>query len=350
MNVLVYGAGAIGGYLGARLQQQGHNVTLIVREESAAAITDHGLTVHEAGSTAVVRPHVVTSLPQAFMHGRSYDTIILAMKSYDLAAILDPLAAFCPPSATILTTQNGIDVERPFIEQFGPERVIVGSLTIPISREGRSKLVVERSDRGISLAPAQPGRDVADWVALFRTAGVNATAVANYQSLKWSKALLNVVGNASSAILNRPPTTIYQSPSMFKLERRMLQEMVAVARALNIKIINVSGTPARQLATAVRFAPTLFLKPVLLRRVESGRGDKMPSFYLDLSAGRGKSEVVYHNGAVARHGRELGIPTPVNATLNDVLMQLTRGEVDWREYDGRPNRLLAEVAKREDSA
>lgn len=349
MNILVFGAGAIGGYLGARLLQQGHGVTLIVRPKTADEMRIHGLTVREGSQTAVVHPDIVSNLPQAFMHDRTYDAIILGMKAYDLDAVRDPLVAFCPPHATIITTQNGIDVEQPFIDQFGPERVIVGSLTVPISRQGSSKLVVERSDRGIALAPAQPGRNIADWAALFQTAGVKTTRVADYKSLKWSKALLNIVGNAASAILNRPPTTVYQSPTMFNLERRMLREAVAVATANQIKIVNLPGTPAGRLATAVRMLPNAFLKPLLAREVAEGRGEKMPSFYLDLAAGRGKSEVIYHNGAIADHGRELGIPTPVNATYNDVLLRLTRGELDWREFDGRPKRLLSEVARHEEN-
>jgi len=165
-----------------------------------------------------------------------------------------------------------------------------------------------------------------------------------------SKAMFNIIGNATSAILNRPPGTIYKSAAMFDLEVRMLQETLAVMDKLGLKVLDLPGSPAKRLAKSVRRVPKAILKPILTRLVASGRGDKMPSFHIDLTAGTGQSEVVYHNGAIAQAGLENGIPTPVNAVLNDVLMKLTRNELDWREFDGKPRRLLQEVKNREEKS
>jgi 2-dehydropantoate 2-reductase len=71
----------------------------------------------------------------------------------------------------------------------------------------------------------------------------------------------------------------------------------------------------------------------------------MPSFYIDLESGRGKSEVIYHNGAIAAAGEELGIPVPVNRLLNDTLLALTNGELDRQEFANNPRRLLSEFKK-----
>ena len=120
MRVLVYGAGAVGGYLGARLCQHGHDVTLITRPTTAAAIQSQGLAVTEDGQTVRTHPRLATSVAQAFMNqAAAYDLIILGMKSYDLVESLDPLVAFCPQPSMLVTTQNGIGVERPF-PQTGP--------------------------------------------------------------------------------------------------------------------------------------------------------------------------------------------------------------------------------------
>jgi 2-dehydropantoate 2-reductase len=91
--------------------------------------------------------------------------------------------------------------------------------------------------------------------------------------------------------------------------------------------------------------PRALLKPIMTSLVTEGRGNKMPSFQLDLTSGKGKSEVIFHNGAVAQAGQELRIPTPVNTALNDILLKLTREELNWREFDGRPKRLALEVKK-----
>ncbi|MFN2134359.1 MAG: ketopantoate reductase C-terminal domain-containing protein, partial [Candidatus Promineifilaceae bacterium] len=140
-----------------------------------------------------------------------------------------------------------------------------------------------------------------------------------------------------------PPGEVYDDPELFTVELAMLRETLAVMDGLGLPVVDLPGSAARTLARAVQYVPRFLLKPVLTRIVASGRGDKMPSFYLDLASGRGKSEVIYHNGAIAAAGEAIGIEAHVNATLNDVLMKLTRGELEREEFANNPQRLLAEL-------
>lgn len=346
MRILVYGAGAVGGYLGGQLCLANHDVTFIDMEANVNVISQSGLTIVQGGQSRVARPKAVSSAAQAFMGGAAaYDLILMGVKSYDLKAALDPLVAFCPIPQTIITIQNGIDVERPFIDHYGAEHIVAGSFTTPISKETINRLVVEKEDRGLALAPTQNGQNIKEWVHHFNQAGVNTLGIKDYQSMKWSKAMLNIIGNATSAILNRPPGTVYKSSAMFDLEVRMLRETLAVMKKLGLNVVDLPGSPAKRLAGAVKRVPKPLLKPIMSQLVSSGRGDKMPSFHIDLTAHVGKSEVIYHNGAIAKAGMENGVPTPVNAALTDVLWKLTREELDWREFDGKPNRLMAEVRR-----
>lgn len=347
MKILVYGAGAVGGYLGSMLTFAQHDVTFIDMETNARVITANGLSIVQQGQRRVARPRAVSSVAQAFMGDESYDLILMGVKSYHLKSALDPLVAFCPQPNMIITIQNGIGVERPFIEQYGPEHIIAGSFTIPISKETINQLVVEREERGLALAPTKPGQDIKQWLGLFNDAGIKTDGVKNYEAMKWSKAFLNIIGNASSAILNRPPGVVYKSGPMFDLEVQMLKETLAVMKKLGLKVIDLPGSPAKRLATSINRVPQAILKPIMTRLVSSGRGDKMPSFHIDLASGSGQSEVIYHNGAIAHAGQENGVSTPVNYILADVLLKLTSGEFDWREFDGKPRRLLQEVRKLE---
>ncbi|MCA9996648.1 MAG: ketopantoate reductase family protein [Anaerolineales bacterium] len=348
MRILVYGAGAVGGYLGARLCQHEHDVTLITRPTTAAAIQSQGLAVTEGGQTVRTHPRLTTSVAQAFMNQTAaYDLIILGMKSYDLAEALDPLVAFCPQPPMLVTTQNGIGVERPLIEQFGADHVLAGSFTIPVCKETTHNLVAERTDGGFALAPTQPKQAIGQWQQLFTESGVNAVVIKDYQAMKWSKALLNIVANASCAILNRSPEAIYKSDIVYDLELRMIKEALAVMKALKLKVVDLPGPSIPGFVTGVKRLPKLLFRPILTNKVVSGRGEKMPSFYMDLAAGKGKSEVVFHNGAIAEAGAANGVATPVNRALSDILLKLTREELDWREFDGKPKRLLAEVHKYE---
>ena len=346
MKILVYGAGAVGGYIGGRLAHAGHHVTFIVREVTADAINEQGLSITELGETVKVQPHITTSIAQTFMgEDADFDLIILGMKAYDLTEAINHLVAFCPEPPPILTLQNGIGVERPLAEQFGADDLIIGALTTPVSKPSNSQITVERADRGLTIAPAVKDKNIQAWGKLLNDAGVPTEVLPDYQSMKWSKAFLNIVGNATSAILNRPPGAVYKVSSMFDLEKRMLKETLAVMKAYNIKVIDLPGSPATKLAGGVRRAPNLLLKPILTNVVSKGRGDKMPSFQIDLMSGKGKTEVIYHNGAIAKAGRAKNIPTPVNAALTNILVGLAKQELDWRDYDGKPSLLLAEVKR-----
>jgi 2-dehydropantoate 2-reductase len=345
MRVLVFGAGAVGSYLGGRLGHAGHDITLVARLATVEALKSNGLSVTENGERVVTRPHVVASLRQAFLDDATYDVALVAMKSYDVDMALNEMVAFCPAPPPLLTLQNGIGIEEKFAQQFGAGRVTAASLTTPITLDSTHSVVVERSDRGLAIAPVDRRQRVTPWLRMFQEAGVPAASFANYRAMKWSKALLNLVGNASAAILNRHPGLIYSTPLTFRLEMRMLQEALAVMRKLRLKVVDLPGSPARRLAFAVKWLPHFLVKPVLAKIVTAGRGNKMPSFHLDLAAGKEKNEVLYHNGAIAQYGRASGVPTPVNAALSDILLKLGRKELDWREFEGNPKRLLAEVRK-----
>ena len=66
----------------------------------------------------------------------------------------------------------------------------------------------------------------------------------------------------------------------------------------------------------------------------------MPSFHIDLHAGRKKSEVEWLQGAVVRHGETTGVPTPVNRLLTETLLGMVRGEIPVEEFSRQPEKLL----------
>ena len=342
MDILVYGAGAIGGYLGGTLALAGHRVTLIGRPAPAEAIRRDGLLITQTSQTRRAPVQVASDLESALSGMAACDLVILGMKSYDLANAATRLAAICP-GARVMGTQNGIGVEEIVAAQFGPDSTLSGAITIPISRAAPNHLVVERPGRGLGIAPVAAGQEIGRWVELFRAAGVNAGALADYRAMKWSKAFLNIMGNATSAILNRPPAAVYRDGALFDLEMRMLREMRAVMQRLGIAVINLPGASARPLARSLAYAPRFLLRAVFTQVIVHGRGDKMPSFHIDLAAGKGRSEVAFHNGAIAAAGRAAGVATPVNRALNETLLRLSNGAVERTYFDGRPDRLLAVV-------
>ena len=344
MKVLIYGAGAIGCYIGGRLANMGHSITLILRQTSAELIMRDGLFLNEGRERLRTHPSAVTSLRQALLDGATYDVVFLCMKSYDIDKTMDEIAAFYPNIPLMITMQNGVGTEEKLAKEFGAERVIAGTITTPISIDGSNSFTIERSDRGIGLAPMlKKGQDIRPWVNLLNEAGINTIREKDYRSLKWSKMILNLLGNSTSAILNRHPRTLYKHNITYNLEIDMVAEALQVMHKSGIKVIDLPGTPAAKLAFSVEKLPRGLYKPLLARIVGEARGEKMPSFQIDLSRGRERNEVIYHNGAVVKQGAAVGVPTPVNTVLTETLLRLVRKEEDWQQYSGRPELLINKI-------
>ena len=104
-KICVFGAGAIGGYVGARLAMKGEaDVSLVARGAHLAAMQANGLTLRQAGETRVVRPRV-TDDPRELGH---QDFIILTLKAHGLAGVVDQMMPLIGPETAILFAQNGI--------------------------------------------------------------------------------------------------------------------------------------------------------------------------------------------------------------------------------------------------
>ena len=181
-------------------------------------------------------------------------------------------------------------------------------------------------------------------VAALDAAGLNARRFTSAADMKWSKMLTNLIANATSAILDMPPGEIFAHPGLYRLEVRQLRECLQVMVAQGIKVVDLPGTAVRLLAFAVKYLPLAVSRPLLGKAVGGGRGAKMPSFHIDLHAGRGQSEVDFLNGAVVRVGRDSNIPTPVNELLTEKLLALTRGEIPLDTYRGLPEKLIRDLA------
>jgi 2-dehydropantoate 2-reductase len=117
-------------------------------------------------------------------------------------------------------------------------------------------------------------------------------------------------------------------------------------RARGYPVVDLPGTPARALAWAATRLPAALARPLLRRAVAGGRGGKMPSLHVDLHSGQARSEVRWLHGAVARHGAELGVPTPVNQALTETLEALHSGALAKDDFRGKPEALVALIKNR----
>jgi 2-dehydropantoate 2-reductase len=345
MRFLVVGAGAVGCLVGGRLTAAGHDAVLVVRDWLAPTLVDSGLRLNISGETLYV-PEVaaVTSIKTGLLEFGPFDLVLFTMKAYDTAAAIRELTAATDRPLTVLSLQNGVGNEELLAAALGPSQVIAGVITTPARMPVPG--VVRAASGGIGLAPLEPGQPLRSISRAVAAAGFPTRAYADWRGLKWSKLLLNMVGNATAAILDWPPERILADPDLFDVEWRAWHEARAVMRAQDIEVVALPGYRLPWAVALLRSVPRAWLRPLMARLVGRGRGGKMPSLHGDLARGKRRSEARVLNGAVADAGRRLGVPTPVNATLTDTLMQIVHGDADWDDFRGHPERLLAAVRTR----
>ncbi|MBN1890541.1 MAG: ketopantoate reductase family protein [Thermoflexales bacterium] len=344
MRIVVIGAGAIGGYVGGKLAMDGHTVTMVDRPALVEAIqTGEGLRVIEPGSEQVAKVHATVDLAEAFGSG-STDLVLFTVKGYDTAQAIEELKPYDAQFSRLLSLQNGISNESNLAEAFGAPKVLAGTITHPVSTPRLGTVRSEKKRGGVVIAPLTP-QSVDSLVDAFNAAGIHTYTAEDAQALKWSKLLLNIIGNASAAILDMSSTQVFHHPGLVDVEIAALREALAVMKAKGIYPIDLPGYPARLLAWSVRYLPPTILRPVLRWQVVRGRREKLPSLLIEMRRETGRSEIEDLNGAVARAGKEAGVPTPANEMLTTTLSMLVRNpdqRVRWRE---QPNRLVAIIKK-----
>ncbi len=335
MKILVYGAGAIGLYIGGSLGAAGQEVTFLARPSAAEAIRTGGVYVRSWQGEKIAREVLAISSPAEALAAGPHDCIVFALKSYSTAAAIEELRAVTAYPPPILCLQNGVGNEAELAQAFGPERVIAGTVTTAVSKPGEGEVVIER-ERGVGAALGHPLS--AQIVEALQRAGLDARGYPAPEPMKWSKLLINLIGNATSAILDMTAAELFADRRAFAVELAMMRECLAVMRALKHPAVDLPKTPVRALAFGLRLPP-LVTQPLLTRAVALGRGRKMPSFHMDLHAGRGQTEVRWLNGAVARHGADVGVRTPANRILMDTLEALSEGRANKEDFRRKPEAL-----------
>jgi 2-dehydropantoate 2-reductase len=346
LNILVFGAGAIGCFVGGSLAAAGHQVTLVGRSQLMQIIENRGLRlIWPQKAASIVKPHTCTSLEEV---ADTFDFVLLTVKSpaTEKAAAQLATSGILRKHSHIISLQNGIGNEAMLTKTFHPEQVIAGTITIPVEAPEPGIIKVSKAKGGIGLAPLVSGQPVQPLAKALSQAGLATTVYTDYQAMKWSKLLLNIINNAASAILDQPPAEMITNPEVFNMEIAAIQEGVAVMAAQNIKAVKLPGYPVNWLAwlVTVNWLPLAAKRAILRPFMLGGRGSKMPSLHIDVAAGRSTSEVDVLNGAIARAGQRLGVETPVNETLTTILNDIVSERTNRSEYNHRPENLLYTIA------
>lgn len=298
MRFLIAGAGAIGGYIGAKMARANQDVTLFARGAHLAAMQQRGLRVISAEGDFEVRPNVIGSLENA----GPFDVIILGVKAHGLTALAPQIAPLIGENTTVVSTQNGIPwwyfEDRP-LERVDPGGIIARSIpmrSVVASLVYLGTDIVEpgviRHDEGNRISLGEPDgsrsercKGIAE--ALIKS-GLRCPITARIRHEIWVKILGNVAFNPISALTGATLAGMVRDPGVNALVRNIMTEVEAAATKLGIELpISID----QRIAGAEKVGEH---KTSMLQDLESGRP-------MELEA------VV---GAVVEIGERLGVEMP----------------------------------------
>lgn len=334
MRYVIYGAGAVGTLIGTHLALSGNEVNFLTRPHLAREFQQHGLNL--TGDTLPVslpNPTVSTRLAEVKSNS-SPEVILLTVKAFDTQSAGEDILRVFPFDLPVVCFANGINNEKALADILGSHRVIHATITTAVQLFPQGIIRVER-ERGIGFSGSHPLLPAL--IDNFRATDLVIRRYPNPARMKWSKALTNIVSNASSAILGWTPSQVFGHPGLFRLEVEALRETVRIMVQMGMRPQNIPGVPLSLLGYGVFLPPSLIRLP-LGRIVARGRGDKRPSFHYDI--GRGRSEVSWLNGAIAAAGRKANVPCPANQVLFETMMSLVNHAEGHERFLDKPRELL----------
>jgi 2-dehydropantoate 2-reductase len=312
LQVGVMGAGAVGCYFGGMLARAGIPVTFIARPARAEALQREGLfldAVHFQGPIAVEASADLSALKAA-------EVVLFCVKTVDTETVAQAIRRHLSPRALVISLQNGVDnVER--MRAAGLEAIpavvyVAAEMTAParVKHSGRGDLILGHGKRPEHLLELQR------FAAICEGAGVPCRLSDQIEVEQWTKMVLNCAYNAISALSRANYGAIATNSLVREVMMQAIREAVSVARALGIAINDVD-----------------------MRAAGSRLGEAMAratsSTAQDIARGK-LTEIDSLNGYIARRGRDLGVPTPVNQTLHALVKLLEEATVS--QTAGAPSR------------
>ncbi len=228
MKILVMGAGAVGGYFGARLRASGEDVVLCARGENLRAIRERGLDIASIRGDLRIDA-VATDKPRDFA---PYDLILFCVKAYDTDAAADAVSGCLKPDGAILTIQNGVENEARLAEIFGREAVMGGNARVGVELVAPGKIFhLSTGDIDFGELDGRETDRVRAIADVFRRAGILGQVSADIVTARWDKLIWNGALNTVTTLTRRRVGEILDDAEGLKLLRTMMREIVEVARA-----------------------------------------------------------------------------------------------------------------------
>ena len=302
-QIMVVGAGSVGGFFGAHLAKNNPNVSFLLRPRTLEAVKRNGLTIKSAKGNFTVHPPAASN-PRELA---TPDLIILAVKAYDLDEVMTQLEPVLTDRTVILTLQNGIDTEDRIIARLHRD-CVVGGVAFIYSKIVEPGVIEHYKRGGVAIGELMGHKSerLSQIAEIFKQAGISCQLSEDIRKSKWEKMCWNCVFNPLTVVIDDKVAKALDHPEMAGVIRQIVGEVAAVSAAVKVPL-------------ALDMAEKVVKWTQELRDIHT-------SMYDDWKAKR-QTEIDYLNGYIVRVGRELGIPTPVNEALTAMVKTITEKEL-----------------------
>lgn len=297
MNICIVGAGAIGGWIGARLALAGHDVSLVARGDTRFAIDTEGLLLTDMGDTRCVAVATADD-PTSF---GVQDLVVLAVKAPTLPQIARSLEALIGPETQIVPMLNGVPwwfTDDP-LWSVDPDLAIADVLPIAhvagcvvhasCFRSAPNHVIVKHADKLIVGEPAGGQSErINRLCTLFENSGVRCEASENVRSEIWYKLWGNATLNPMSALTRSTADRLIDEASIRSMMAEAMDELAILGAEIGCPIDETSDD---RMAVTGRLGA---FKSSMLQDVEAGRTIELEALL----------------GAPREIAARLGVPTP----------------------------------------
>ena len=303
MKVLIFGAGGVGSVVGGFLARTGHDVSLLGRPWHLDAIEKNGLVITGIwGDYRIKALELYRTVDDIKKKNPTFDLIILTVKSYDTENAVRELLPLMEDKTILLSLQNGLgNVETILQAGVKPENYLAGRVIFGVDvSPGVAKVTVNADSVRVGALPGMSTKMSAFQMArTLSAAKIPTEAAPDILSVLWAKVIYNCALNGLCSIYEIPYGKILESGEMRQAMERIIRECYAAGLKKGV---------ALQPGTADAFIQ------LMVEKLIPSTAAHFPSMLQDLRRGK-RTDIDSLNGAICRHGRELGIPTPENEKI-----------------------------------
>ena len=338
-RIIFIGAGAVGSYIGGWLSHTGHDVTMVdMWDEQVETIRRNGLQVNGPHDPFIARP-TMFHLHENELVARQdhFDIGFVAVKAYDTSWAATFINGFVKPDGYIVSSQNTW-TDPAMAAAVGADRavgLVMSSISVAsweagvVGRSGETR----RRDHGhlVFRAGNHDGSDTPRLHQLidFLDPLDGGKVTTNLWGERWAKLCQNSMGNPVAAASGMGMADLNKHARGRELQIRLAQECAEVGLALGHKVENFGGRPADVWAAASKVDVYEVLDAALAENISGANW--RPSMAQDTAKGR-PTEIYQMNGFVCQQGTTVGVETPVNAAITDVIRAIDSREAE-AEYE-----------------